>query len=64
MTDHPDLPQAHHAAKQITRGGTQAADDQAMEAMWLAIERGESREEAGEIFIKTYQKCLHGKVNP
>jgi hypothetical protein len=61
---HPDLPQAYHATKQITRGGTQAADDQAMEAMWQAIERKESKEEAEKQFSETYQKCLHGKVNP
>jgi hypothetical protein len=55
---HPDLLADHHATRQITRGGNQAADDVAMEAYWRAIERGESKEAAGEIMIKTYQKAI------
>ncbi len=58
---HPDELLHHHATRQITRGGTQAADNAAMEAYWQAIEAGKSKEEAGEIFRETYQKCLHGK---
>jgi hypothetical protein len=58
---HPDLQEAYHAAKQITRGGNHAADDKAMEAYWQALESGKSKDEAGEIFIKTYQKVVHGK---
>jgi hypothetical protein len=62
MTEpHPDLPQAYHAAKQITRGGNQAADDVAMEAYWRAIEEGKSKDEAGEVFIITYQKFVYGR---
>jgi hypothetical protein len=58
---HPDLLVDYHAARQINRGGNQSADDKAMEAMWQAIERGESKEEAETIFSETYQKGLHGK---
>lgn len=60
---HPDLLADHHAAKQITRGGRQAADDVAMEAYWQALEAGKSKDEAGEIMIKTYQKVLYGSIN-
>jgi hypothetical protein len=58
---HPDELLNHHATRQITRGGNQAADDKAMEAMWQAIERRESKDEAETIFSETYQKGLHGK---
>jgi hypothetical protein len=62
MTEpHPDLHEAYQSAKQITRGGKQAADDQAMEAMWQAMERGESKEEAEKQFSETYLKVVHGK---
>lgn len=61
MNDHPDLLTNNHAVKQITRGGRQAADSAAMEAYYDAIEEGKSVEEAGIIFIKEYQKSLHGK---
>ena len=55
---HPDLYLNHQAIKRITRGGNQAADDMAMEAYWLALEEGKTVDEAGEIFIKTYQKFV------
>ena len=55
---HPDLYSAQQSTKRITTGGTQAADDQAMEAYWQAIAAGESKDKAGEVFIKTYQKVL------
>jgi hypothetical protein len=58
---HPDTHLNHHATRQITRGGNQAADDVAMEAFWKALDSGKSKDEAGEIFIKTYQKVVHGK---
>jgi len=61
---HPDFLTNQIAIKQITRGGRQAADDKAMEAMWQAIERGESREEAEKVFTDTYKKVLNGKINP
>ncbi len=62
MTDHPDLHEAYHAAKQITRGGTQAADDQAIEAYHRAIDEGRSKGEAETKYFETYQKAVHGKV--
>lgn len=55
---HPDFLSNHTAVKQITRGGRQAADDVAMEAYWLAIDRGASREEANQIFSQTYQTVI------
>ncbi len=58
---HPDLLQAQQAAKQITRGSMQAIDDIALEAMWQALEMGESKEEANKIFSQTYQKVKDGK---
>lgn len=59
---HPDTSLDRESLKAITRGGMQAADDQAMEAYWLAIESGKTVDEAGEVFIKTYQKFVHGKA--
>jgi hypothetical protein len=55
---HPDFLTNQTAVKQITRGGTQAADDQAMEAMWQAIESGRSKEEANQIFSQAYQSFI------
>lgn len=62
---HPDELSNQSAVRNITRGGRQAADDIAMEAYWIAIEEGKSKDEAGEIFIKTYQKiiCASKKTN-
>lgn len=56
---HPDL--LLQQFKQITRGSRQYAEDIAMEAYWQALDEGKSVDEAGIIFIKEYQKCLHGK---
>lgn len=55
---HPDTLTNHQAIKQITRGGTQAADDMAIEAMWQALEKGASKEEANKIFSQTYQLLI------
>lgn len=59
--EHPDTPADYRALKAIHRGGTQAADSAAMEAMWRALEEGKSVDEAGEVFVRTYQKNVHGK---
>jgi hypothetical protein len=59
--EHPDTLTNQTAVKAITRGGLQAADDKAMEAMWQAIERGERKEEVNKIFSQTYKNVLHGK---
>lgn len=61
---HPDLLQAQQATKQITRGGRQAADSAAMEAYYDAIEEGKSTDEAGVIFIRTYQKVIQAAKAP
>ncbi|HEX6427968.1 MAG TPA: hypothetical protein VF008_09795 [Niastella sp.] len=58
---HPDTLSDWESLKAIKRGSMQAADDKAIEAYLRAIEAGKSKDEAGEIFIKTYQKFLHGK---
>lgn len=55
---HPDALANEAAVKKITRGSRQAADDQAMDAMWEAIESGKSKEEANQIFSDTYVKFL------
>ena len=62
---HPDELQNQHATKQIARGGRQAADDKAMEAMFDAITAGKSKEEANKIFSQTYIKaiCASKKTN-
>lgn len=61
IQEHPDLLAQQHAVKAITRGARQSADTAAMEAYYDAIEEGKSKDEAGEVFIKTYQKSLYGK---
>lgn len=58
--EHPDLHLQQQAVKSITRGSRQAADSHAMEAYYDAIEVGKTVDEAGVIFIKTYQKMVHG----
>lgn len=62
IVDHPDIYLQQSQVKQITTGGTQAADDNAMEAYWQAMKEGKTVDEAGEVFIRTYIKSLkHGK---
>jgi hypothetical protein len=58
---HPDEVADWQSLKSITRGGTQSADDQAMDAYWRALEEGKTVDEAGEVFIKEYQKGVYGK---
>lgn len=60
LEPHPDTLTDYRALRAITRGGNQSADDKAMDAYWLAIESGKSKDEAGEIFVRTYQKFVHG----
>lgn len=57
--EHPDFLTNQTAIKQITRGGRQAADDQAMEAYWLALSVGMDHEKAAEVFSNTYIQVLH-----
>lgn len=59
-TPHPDTLTDWQAFKELKRGGRQAADDQAMAAMWQALESGRSREEANKVFNDTYKKVIHG----
>ena len=59
---HPDALTNQQAVKSITRGGRQFADDQAMEAMWQALEEGKSKEEAGEIFSQTYKLFIQKSI--
>lgn len=58
---HPDTLSDWESLKAIKTGGTQEADTAAMEAYYDAIVAGKTVDEAGEIFIKTYQKIVHGK---
>lgn len=58
--DHPDTDLHQQQVRSITRGGRQAADSAAMEAYWLALESGKSKDEANEIFSQTYINVLHG----
>lgn len=53
----------HRATKSITRGSRQSADTAAMEAYWRAIDEGKTVDEAGEVFVRTYQKMINGKAN-
>lgn len=58
IVEHPDTATDWQSLKAITRGGRQAADDQAMEAYWLALESGRTAEEAETIFSDTYYKIV------
>jgi hypothetical protein len=62
---HPDTHTDWQAFKELKRGGRQAAEDVAMEAMWLAIEAGCDNGVAAEVFSKTYQQiiCASKKTN-
>lgn len=59
---HPDEIKDWHDFKAIKRGGKQAADDAAMDAYWLALEEGKSKEEAGKIFSETYNTVLNAQA--
>jgi hypothetical protein len=54
--DHPDTIQDYHRLKAIEKGSKQAIETSAMNAMWDAIERGESKEEASKIFFSFFNK--------
>lgn len=62
---HPDELKDWQAFKETQRGGRQAADTAAMKAMFDALDRGESKEEAERIFNDTYNKatCASRKTN-
>lgn len=60
---HPDTLLHQQQIKQIRRGGTQAADTAAMEAMFDAITAGKSREEAEKVFTNTYKKYISYEVD-
>lgn len=60
LPEHPDTHLYHAQVKSITRGGTQAADDMAMEAMWQALVRGESKEDIEKVFFDTFSKARNG----
>jgi hypothetical protein len=57
--DHPDTAQDYQRLKQIQRGGKQAIETTAMNAMWDAIEEGRSREEAEKIYFSFFNKKSH-----
>lgn len=60
LEPHPDTTHDWQSLKAINRGGMQSADDAAMEAYWLALDGGASKEEANNVFSDTYKNCLHG----
>lgn len=60
--DHPDTLTDYYRLKQIKKGSKQAIEDRAMNAMYDAIERGESKEEAEKVFVNHFNKD-HGKEN-
>lgn len=56
---HPDTLQDYTHLKQINRGGKQAIETSAMNAMWDALEEGKGREEAEKIFLNHFNKTSH-----
>jgi hypothetical protein len=61
--EHPDHLTDLHALKQIQRGGMQAIETAAMNAMWDAIEQGKGREEAEEVFFKHFNKSHEQRIS-
>lgn len=58
---HPDTLTDYYRLKAIEKGGKQAIETSAMNAMWYALDRGESKEEAEKIFFSFFNKQSHGK---
>lgn len=58
--EHPDTLQDYRRLKQIEKGGKQAIETTAMNAMYDALDEGRSREEAERIFFNHFNKS-HGK---
>ncbi len=59
--EHPDTLQDYHRLKQIEKGGKQALETAAMNAMWDAIDEGKGKEEAERIFFSFFNKQSHGR---
>lgn len=58
--EHPDTLQDYHRLKQIEKGGKQAIETSAMNAMHEAIDNGATREEAEKVFFSFFNKTSHG----
>lgn len=56
---HPDHLTDLYRLKAIERGGMQAIETSAMNAMWDALERGASKEEAERIFFSFFNNKSH-----
>lgn len=59
LEPHPDLHLDYHRLKSIEKGGKQAIETTAMNAMWDAIEEGKGREEAERIYFSFFNKNSH-----
>lgn len=58
--EHPDTAQDYYRLKQIEKGGKQAIETSAMNAMWDAIDNGATKEEAEKIYFSFFNKTSHG----
>lgn len=58
---HPDTITDLHRLNQISRGGKQAIETAAMNAMYDAIENGASKEEAEKVFFNHFNKSHERK---
>ena len=58
---HPDTLTDYYRLKQIEKGGKQAIETSAMNAMWDALDRGESKEEAERIYFSFFNKGNNGQ---
>lgn len=54
--EHPDTLQDFYRLKSIEKGGMQALETTAMNAMCDAIEEGKGREEAEKVFFSFFNK--------
>lgn len=61
---HPDLHQDYHRLKQISRGGMEAIETSAMNAMWDALDNGATREEAQAIYFSFFNISSHEQRLP
>lgn len=57
--EHPDTAHDYYRLKAIEKGGKQAIETSAMNAMWDALDRGASKEEAEKVFFNHFNKS-HG----
>lgn len=60
--EHPDTLTDYHRLKSIEKGGKQAIETTAMNAMWEALDNGAKREEAERIYFSFFNKGNNDRI--